>query len=118
MCFDCLIRVDSHSADDGVQGRVLSAITKDEAMEFAPVGTYPSAGIDVLIVGTGFGGLTAALELTRKGHSVRILERNNGPDVSGKSKIIRSSSQNDIRQYRIRQVPFAAQSSEANNSRR
>lgn len=54
-------------------------------MEFAPVGTYPSTGIDVLIVGTGFGGLTAALEFTRKGHNVRILERNNEPDVSGKS---------------------------------
>ena len=80
---DCLIRVDSHS--DETQGRVLSAITKDEAMDFAPVGTYPSTGIDVLIVGTGFGGLTAALEFTRKGHSVRILERNNEPDISGKS---------------------------------
>ena len=63
----------------------MSAITKDEAMEFAPVGTYPSTGIDVLIVGTGFGGLTAALEFTRKGHNVRVLERNNEPDISGKS---------------------------------
>lgn len=58
-------------------------MTQDEAMEFAPIGTYPSTGIDVLIVGTGFGGLTAALELTRKGHNVRILERNKGPDMSG-----------------------------------
>jgi heterodisulfide reductase subunit A-like polyferredoxin len=80
---DCLVRVDSHS--DESQGRVLSAITKDEAMEFAPVGKYPSTGINVLIVGTGFGGLTAALEFTRKGHNVRVLERNNEPDVSGKS---------------------------------
>lgn len=87
MCLECLVRVDSHSAHDGAQHRVLSAITKDEAMEFAPVGTYPSAGIGVLIVGTGFGGLTAALELTRKGHSVRVLERNNKPDISGESKI-------------------------------
>jgi NADPH-dependent 2,4-dienoyl-CoA reductase/sulfur reductase-like enzyme len=79
---DCLVRVDSHSGE--AQGRVLSAITKDEAMEFAPVGTYPSTGIDVLIVGTGFGGLTAALEFTRKGHNVRVLERNNEPDISGK----------------------------------
>ena len=80
---DCLVRVDSHS--DETQGRVLSAIIKDEAMDFAPVGTYPSTGIDVLIVGTGFGGLTAALEFTRKGHNVRVLERNNEPDISGKS---------------------------------
>lgn len=84
MCLECLVRVDSHSAHDGAQHRVLSEITQDEAMEFAPLGTYPSTGIDVLIVGTGFGGLTAALEFTRKGHNVRILERNNEPDVSGK----------------------------------
>lgn len=60
-------------------------MTKDEAMDFAPIGTYPNTGIDVLIVGTGFGGLTAALEFTRKGHHVRVLERNTGPDISGKS---------------------------------
>lgn len=53
-------------------------------MEFAPVGTYPKTGIDVLIVGTGFGGLTAALEFTRKGHNIRIIERNHEPDTSGK----------------------------------
>ena len=82
---DRLVRVDSHS--DATQGRALSEITKDEAMEFAPVGTYPSTGIDVLIVGTGFGGLTAALEFTRKGHNVRILERNKEPDISGKPRI-------------------------------
>lgn len=80
----CLVRVDSHSNE--AEGRVLSAISKDEAMEFAPVGTYPSTGIEVLIVGTGFGGLTAALEFTRKGHNVRVLERNNEPDISGKSE--------------------------------
>ena len=81
---DRLVRVDSHSGT--AQGRALSDITKDGAMEFAPVGTYPSTGIDVLIVGTGFGGLTAALEFTRKGHNVRILERNNEPDISGKPR--------------------------------
>lgn len=52
-------------------------------MKFAPVGTYPPTGIDAIIVGTGFGGLTAALEFVRKGHTVRILERHDGPDVSG-----------------------------------
>ena len=94
MCFECLVSVDSHSSSEYLvrvdshneaQGRNLDAITKDEAMEFAPVGTYPSTGIDVLVVGTGFGGLTAALEFTRKGHNVRILERNSEPDISGKS---------------------------------
>ena len=96
MCLECLVGVDSQSASDrlvrvdshsdAAQGRVLSEITRDEAMDFAPVGTYPSTGIDVLIVGTGFGGLAAALEFTRKGHNVRVLERNNEPDTSGKSR--------------------------------
>jgi len=40
-----------------------------------PPGSYPDSGIDVLIVGTGLAGLTAALECTRKGHNVRVLER-------------------------------------------
>jgi ribulose 1,5-bisphosphate synthetase/thiazole synthase len=84
MCLDCLFMVDCHSAYDITTSGVLSAIAKDEAMDFAPVGTYPSTGIDVLIVGTGFGGLTAALEFTRKGHNVHVLERRNVPDVSGK----------------------------------
>jgi heterodisulfide reductase subunit A-like polyferredoxin len=100
MCIECLVSVDSysgddvkparivrhdsHSADDGIPSRVLNAITKDEEMEFAPVGTYPSTGIDVLIVGIGFGGLTVAWEFTRKGHNVRFLERNSEPDISGR----------------------------------
>lgn len=84
MCLECLVRVDSHSAYEAVPQRALESITKDEAMEYAPVGTYPNTGIDALIVGTGFGGLTAALEFTRKGHKVRIIERNNEPDTSGK----------------------------------
>lgn len=44
-------------------------------MEFKPVGSYPNSGIDVLIVGTGLAGLTAAIECIRKGHNVRVLER-------------------------------------------
>lgn len=44
----------------------------------------PSTGIDVLIVGAGMGGLTAALECWRKGHNVvGILERNEGPVYTG-----------------------------------
>ena len=35
----------------------------------------PPSGINVLIVGAGVGGLTAALECHRKGHSVRVIER-------------------------------------------
>lgn len=84
MCLECLIRIDSRSAAIAAASRDFSTISKEEAMEFAPVGTYPPTDIDVLIVGTGFGGLTAALEFTRKGHTVRIVERHGSPDVSGK----------------------------------
>lgn len=49
-------------------------------MDKKPLGSYPDTGIDVLIVGTGLAGLTAALECLRKGHKVRVLERN--PDIN------------------------------------
>ena len=48
-----------------------------------PVGSYPSSGIDVLIVGTGLAGLTAAIECTRKGHNVQVLERNASINTAG-----------------------------------
>ena len=40
------------------------------------IGSYLKSGIDIVIVGTGFAGLTAAMECVRKGHKVRVLERN------------------------------------------
>lgn len=52
-------------------------------MEFKPVGSYPPSGIDVLIVGTGLAGLTAAIECIRKGHTVRVLERNATINTAG-----------------------------------
>jgi len=51
-----------------------------------PVGSYPPTGIDVLIVGTGLAGLTCAIECIRKGHSVRVLERNGDINTAGKWK--------------------------------
>lgn len=51
--------------------------------ESKPVGSYPETGIDVLIIGTGLAGLTAALECTRKGHKVRVLERNETINTQG-----------------------------------
>lgn len=48
-----------------------------------PLGSYPKTGIDVLIVGTGLAGLTAALECHRKGHNVHILERNATINTAG-----------------------------------
>lgn len=52
------------------------------------MGTYPDSGIDVLIVGTGLAGLTAALECTRKGHNVRVLERSATINTAGVSRAI------------------------------
>lgn len=53
------------------------------ADEIKPIGSYPPSGIDVLIVGTGLAGLTAALECIRKGHKVRVLERNADINTQG-----------------------------------
>jgi 2-polyprenyl-6-methoxyphenol hydroxylase-like FAD-dependent oxidoreductase len=53
-------------------------------MESKPVGSYEPTGIDVLIVGTGLAGLVAALECTRKGHNVRVLERAADINTAGK----------------------------------
>lgn len=49
-------------------------------MEKKELGSYPDSGIDVLIVGTGLAGLSAAIECIRKGHNVRVLER--GADIN------------------------------------
>lgn len=57
--------------------------SRDSLMESKPVGSYPPTGIDVLIVGTGLAGLVAALECTRKGHNVRVLERNGDINTAG-----------------------------------
>jgi cation diffusion facilitator CzcD-associated flavoprotein CzcO len=56
---------------------------RDSYMGFKPLGSYPPTGIDVLVVGTGLGGLSAALERKRKGHEVRVLERNADINVAG-----------------------------------
>jgi len=45
--------------------------------------TYPPQNLDVLIVGTGLAGLTAALECNRKGMNVRIMERNSTINTAG-----------------------------------
>jgi len=47
------------------------------------VGSYENSGIDIIIVGTGFAGLTAALECTRKGHNARLLERHSTTNMAG-----------------------------------
>lgn len=46
---------------------------------------YPLTGIKVLISGAGIGGLLAALECHRKGHSVMVLERSSSLSTVGDS---------------------------------
>ena len=48
------------------------------------MGTFPPSGMDVLVVGTGLAGLTAAIECIRKGHNVRVLERASAINTLGK----------------------------------
>ncbi|KAF2242367.1 FAD/NAD(P)-binding domain-containing protein [Trematosphaeria pertusa] len=57
--------------------------SRDSTMEPRPVGSYEPTGIDVLIIGTGLAGLVAALECVRKGHNVRVLERNASINTAG-----------------------------------
>jgi len=59
-------------------------MTATPAMEPKTVGSYPNTGIDVLVIGTGLAGLTAAIESIRKGHNVRVLERNADINTAGK----------------------------------
>ncbi|KAK6405515.1 hypothetical protein LTR95_018754, partial [Oleoguttula sp. CCFEE 5521] len=54
-----------------------------EGQESKPLGSYPKSGINVLIVGTGLAGLTAAIECIRKGHSVQVLERDTAINTAG-----------------------------------
>lgn len=59
-------------------------------MEPKLVGSYDPTGIDVLIVGTGLAGLVAALEGVRKGHNVRVLERNASINTAGKLSLLQT----------------------------
>ena len=56
-------------------------------MESKLVGSYEPTGIEVLIVGTGLAGLVAALECVRKGHNVKVLERNDTINTAGKRSL-------------------------------
>jgi 2-polyprenyl-6-methoxyphenol hydroxylase-like FAD-dependent oxidoreductase len=69
-------------------------------MESKPVGSYESTGIDVLIIGTGLAGLVAALECTRKGHNVKVLERNADINTAGETDSIYDSMRDAYTDYR------------------
>ncbi|KAF2767167.1 FAD/NAD(P)-binding domain-containing protein [Teratosphaeria nubilosa] len=66
----------NHQINGDVNGT--RSLIKDDDVRVAP----PS-GINVLIVGAGACGLTAALECHRKGHNVRILERSASASAGG-----------------------------------
>ncbi|KAK0491386.1 hypothetical protein IW261DRAFT_1354932 [Armillaria novae-zelandiae] len=59
----------------------------------------PSSGIDILIVGGGLAGLTAAIECYRKGHSVRVVERRPGLDPFGDLVAIQPSALRTMRKW-------------------
>jgi len=41
----------------------------------SPIADYPKTGIQLVVVGAGFGGLTAAIEFHLKGHDVVVVEK-------------------------------------------
>ena len=63
--------------------KFISGNMAKEGSEPKPLGSYPESGINVLIVGTGLAGLTAAIECTRKGHKVQVLERDSAINTAG-----------------------------------
>ncbi|KAI0004846.1 FAD/NAD(P)-binding domain-containing protein [Xylariaceae sp. FL0662B] len=67
--------------------------------DFRPVGSYQPSGIDILIVGTGLAGLTAAIEGIRKGHNVRILERHEEINTMGDMYFMGHSATNFFRHW-------------------
>lgn len=44
----------------------------------------PSTGINILVVGSGIGGITTAIEALRKGASVKVLEKRDTFSTFGK----------------------------------
>ncbi|KAK0443903.1 uncharacterized protein EV420DRAFT_1013878 [Desarmillaria tabescens] len=59
----------------------------------------PLSGIDILIVGGGLGGLSAAIECYRKGHNVRVVERRPGLDPFGDLVAIQPSVIRTMRKW-------------------
>ncbi|KAG7446107.1 monooxygenase [Guyanagaster necrorhizus] len=59
----------------------------------------PLSGIDILIVGGGLAGLTAAIECHRKGHNVRVVERRPGLDPFGDIIAIQPSALCTMRKW-------------------
>lgn len=49
---------------------------------------FPETGIEVVIAGAGIGGLWTALECWRKGHTVRIFDKTEGPVTAGEYTVV------------------------------
>ncbi|KAI0145454.1 FAD/NAD(P)-binding domain-containing protein [Xylariaceae sp. FL1272] len=71
-----------------------------------PVGSYPPTGIDVLIVGAGLAGLTAAIECVRKGHNVRVLERHDHINTMGDVYFMGNSATKFFRHWPLLQKEY------------
>lgn len=82
MSFDCLTNPWRFLYRSSTTPTVTAKMAK-EGEESKPLGSYPPSGIDVLIVGTGLAGLTAAIECVRKGHKVQVLERDSAINTAG-----------------------------------
>ncbi|KAK4162419.1 hypothetical protein QBC43DRAFT_321899 [Cladorrhinum sp. PSN259] len=73
----------------------MSSSSENSTTQNDPPYRRPSSGISVIIVGAGFAGLTAAIELDRKGHTVLLLEKS--PSLSHTLGDIISFGQNSSR---------------------
>jgi len=72
---------------DFFQNIKTSQLVEPETTRQGSVDRYSETGIDMLIVGAGVGGLTTALECYRKGHNVRIYEREPSISAAGKYNV-------------------------------
>ncbi|TKX22618.1 FAD-binding domain-containing protein 29 [Elsinoe australis] len=88
-----------HSAYDSMGSSINDR--SDSPIELSP------SGIDILIVGTGFAGLTAALECTRKGHHVRLLERNASHNMAGDMYFMGLSATHFLKHWPAMQQRYA-----------
>lgn len=70
--------VKTEEATGGVHDSANGSSSQDD------VERAPSTGINLIIVGAGFGGLAAALECIRHGHTVQIFDRSESASSGGR----------------------------------
>jgi hypothetical protein len=84
--------------------RIMGSIEQPTSSE-----TYPPLPADVLIVGTGLAGSTAALECSRKGMKVHILERNSTINTAGVAPLSLNCTHEESNNYFRRHVLHRSQ---------